>query len=209
VHQSSEPKTARIPRCAKVTAIGWLQSARTLCGEFGTPPRANSGGMVGVRPLLTACGDPAVGSFALLALLAPVSEYGQVAIDTRAAESPRWSCTEDIFDRKHTVKVQSHLSQHVSVQLWRNTTPSIYRCQPLETDEVSYLGTALGSSMAFPLEAYFGPGGGAGPRRDESWSLFLIGGGGENTIPMFEILPVALPRCRQTRMERTQSGRRS
>jgi hypothetical protein len=84
--------------------------------------------MVGVRPLLTACGDPAVGSFALLALLAPVSEYGQVAIDTRAAESPRWSCTEDIFDRKHTVKVQSHLSQHVSVQLWRNTTPS--RCQP-------------------------------------------------------------------------------
>src|SRR5712672_1099240 len=54
-----------------------------------------------------------------------------------------------------------------------------YRCQPLETDEVSYLGTALGSSMAFPIEAYFGPGGGAGPRRDESWSLFLIGGGGE------------------------------
>ncbi len=91
MHQSSEPKTARIPRCAKVTPIGWLQSARTLCGEFGTPPRANSGGMVGVRPLLTACGDPAVGSFALLALLAPVSEYGQVAIDTRAAESPRWS----------------------------------------------------------------------------------------------------------------------
>ncbi len=51
----------------------------------------------------------------------------------------------------------------------------------LETDEVSYLGTALGSPKAFPLEAYFGPGGGAGPRRDEPWSLFLIGGGGENT----------------------------
>jgi hypothetical protein len=61
---------------------------------------------VGVRSAVDGRGDRAVGSFALLALLAPVSEYGQVAIDTRAAESPGWSCTEDIFDRKHTVKVQ-------------------------------------------------------------------------------------------------------
>ncbi len=55
-------------------------------------------------PLLTACGDPAVGSFALLALLAPVSEYGQVAIEHKGCGIAGVVKYEDIFDPKHTVR---------------------------------------------------------------------------------------------------------